>query len=111
MMDEHAFKKIVNGRKKTFHIVNEQGRYILRKETGERLFGSFYDYKENIIFFEGPIAARDKVLHLVFTTSDWAIRGNVLEVCDCDVERCEGRLAIKLYMVQPTDDWTLAVEE
>ena len=109
-MDAATFSKLFDDREEIYHLVDDQGRYIIRKETGKRVFGTLIDYNRFLVFFEGPDVREEIVLKKALTKSNWLSEGNKLLPCGCGIEECEGKLPITLFMLEVGPEWTLEIE-
>ncbi len=109
-MDAAKFSKLFDDREGAYHLVDDQGRYIIRKETGKRVFGTLIDYNCFLVFFEGPDVREENVLKKALTKSNWLSRGNNLATCNCGIEECEGKLPIALFEREVGPGWTLEIE-
>ena len=109
-MDAAKFSKLFDGREGAYHLVDDQGRYIIRKETGKRVLGTLIDHNRFLVFFEGPDVREENVLKKALTKSNWLSRGNKLYFCNCAIEECEGKLPITLFKQKVGPGWTLGIE-
>ena len=57
-MDAATFSKLFDDREEIYHLVDDQGRYIIRKETGKRVFGTLIDYNRFLVFLKGRMLER-----------------------------------------------------
>lgn len=108
-MDNAAFSLLYSNRKGPFHL-SVDGRLVVRRETGKRVFGSLVDYDDKIVLHEEVDGRENSVLKIAFPARNWLSRRAEQEVCNCDEPRCEGRVTVRLHESHPAPSWTLDLE-
>ncbi len=103
-MDESEFSRLFGDRQGKFHLRDDNGAFLVRKETGKRVCGARLDYGNLLALFEDADISSRSVLKRPVVAREWITdQGS----CDCGENTCTGQLKVRLMEQWPEVKWSL----
>src|SRR2546426_8771138 len=91
-VDERRFSTLFDNRQGRFHLRDEAGAFLIRKETGHRVCGARIDYENLLVLFEDIEISSQSVLKHPVAAREWITHQ---DECDCRQSTCTGRLNVR----------------
>ena len=108
-----GFKKLMENRGGTYHLVDQRGRRIVRRQTRSWVYGTLLDYRDKLVLFEDPARLAATTLEVLLPASEWVSDMDKIpnRDCPCELSQCQGQLTVIITNDSPGPEWTLEISE
>ena len=103
-MEEREFSRLFDNRQGRYHLCDDKGAFLVRRETGKRVCGARLDYGNHLVLFEDIEVSPKSVLKHPVLAREW-VTGQ--SECDCGQNTCSGRLTVRISQQWPELKWSL----
>lgn len=103
-MEEREFSRLFDNRQGRYHLCDDKGAFLVRRETGKRVCGARLDYGNHLALFEDIEGSPKSVLKHPVLAREW-VTGQ--SECDCGQNTCSGRLTVRISQQWPELKWSL----